>query len=482
MKRRPSSTRIETTSDRASSLRILQMAGAARAGGGEQVAVRLHQAYRARGHSAWLALGRSDQRLAPDELLVADRWQMGAWPRAMDRARRALLRLSGGRGQARLLTLFEALTFPRVAWSLHAGLEDFTQPGSHAILAHLRTPPDVLQLHNLHARWLRREGFFDLTLLSAWSRRAPLVLTAHDPWLLTGHCAHPLGCPRWRIGCGHCPDLDLYPAVRRDATAANWRRKREIYAASRLHLATPSRWLMSMFEEADFPAIERRVIPNGAASDVFRPGDQQAARRTLGLDVHRAIVLVVANRLRTNPWKGYDWVREVAERLGASEGRPVDIVCVGDEGPAQPAGQAHLVFAGLVEGEQRMADYYRAADVYFHPSRADTFPLAVLEAMSSGIPVVATAVGGIPEQVQDGENGFLVRPGDLEAMTARTREVLDHPDRARNLGARGREIVEQKFRFESQVQAYLEWFAELREKWNAPSAGARTEPTGMTRD
>ena len=50
----------------------------------------------------------------------------------------------------------------------------------------------------------------------------PVALTLHDEWLLTGHCAYTLGCERWRIGCGRCPDLTIYPAIRRDSTAENF--------------------------------------------------------------------------------------------------------------------------------------------------------------------------------------------------------------------------------------------------------------------
>jgi hypothetical protein len=56
------------------------------------------------------------------------------------------------------------------------------------------------------------------------------MLTLHDAWLLSGHCAHSFDCQRWKTGCGECPDLDVYPASPRDATACNWRRKREILA------------------------------------------------------------------------------------------------------------------------------------------------------------------------------------------------------------------------------------------------------------
>ncbi len=130
------------------------------------------------------------------------------------------------------------------------------------------------------------------------------------------------------------------------------------------------------------------------------------------------IVLVVANRLRTNPWKGFDWITAVADRLAQSTPEAIEIVCLGDVGGSQERGRVRLTFAGWEESEARVAEFYRAADAYLHLSRADTFPLSVLEAMSCGLVVVATRVGGIPEQVEDGASGFLARPGDVAEMTA----------------------------------------------------------------
>ncbi len=75
----------------------------------------------------------------------------------------------------------------------------------------LDTPAQIVQCHNLHG------GYFDLRALQWLSARVPTLLTLHDMWTLTGHCAHALGCDRWRTGCGRCPDLKLDPAIRADA-------------------------------------------------------------------------------------------------------------------------------------------------------------------------------------------------------------------------------------------------------------------------
>ncbi|MBN1438432.1 MAG: glycosyltransferase [Anaerolineales bacterium] len=443
-------------------LRILQVAPAVEGGGGEQIALRLHRAFRALGHRSMLFAGRLKDFSEEDVLGIPNRWQVSARARALDALYRALLRLTGGSGANRLFPLFEAAAFPRVAWDLWRGHEDFTQPGSRRILELAPEQPDAVLLHNLHARWNRREGFFDLEYLPELSARLPVILFPQDPWLLTGHCGHPIDCPRWRIGCGKCPDLKIYPSIRRDATAWNFRRKRKIFGRSRLYLAAPSQWLLSMFEEAGIPLAGKRVIRNSVDTALFAPGSRRAARAGLGLDPKRRIVMISGNHLKVNPWKGYGWILEAAERLGsAPELPPTDFLCVGDEGEPLAFGNVRIVFAGLVKDPARMPEYYRAADAYFHPSRADTAPYSVLEAMACGLPAVAAAVGGIPEQVDDGRTGYLAAPGDSEAMAARLGDLLLHPEKAAALGRRARARAVKLFDFKQQVRGFVDWMGKL---------------------
>jgi glycosyltransferase involved in cell wall biosynthesis len=168
--------------------------------------------------------------------------------------------------------------------------------------------------------------------------------------------------------------------------------------------------------------------------------------------------MISGNYLRVNPWKGYAWVLETAERIGWSRNfPPTDFLCVGDEGETLTYGKTRVVFAGRVKDPARMPLYYQAADIYFHPSRADTAPFSILEAMASGLPVVATSVGGIPEQVEDGGSGFLVPPGDTLAMAERLGKLLSDPVICGEMGEYGRARVLEKFDFERQVAFFLDW-------------------------
>ena len=439
-------------------LRILQVTPSIEGGGGEQISLRLHRAFQRLGHRSMLFAGRGVPSAGEDLSVIPNRWEETPHARMIQELYRKLLSLTRGRGQTRLFPIFEALAFPQVTWDLWRGNEDFTQPGSRRILSLVLEKPDVVLLHNLHARWNRREGFFDLDFLPQLSNSVPVILFPQDPWLLTGHCAHPIDCPRWRIGCGQCPDLVIYPSIRRDATAWNFRRKRAIYARSRLYLASPSQWLLEMFTEARVPLAGARLIDNGVDTALFQPGDRWAARAELGLDPDRRIIMISGNFLRFNPWKGYAWVLETAERIGWNRNfPPTDFLCVGDEGEALVYGKARVVFAGHVKDPARMPLYYQAADIYFLPSRADTAPFSVLEAMASGLPVVATNVGGIPEQVEDGNNGFLVQPGDTLAMAERLGKLISDPSACEEMGAYGRSRTLEQFDFNRQVGNFLDW-------------------------
>ena len=106
--------------------------------------------------------------------------------------------------------------------------------------------------------------------------------------------------------------------------------------------------------------------------------------------------------------------------------------------------EGKVSFDGPLYGEEKAAAYW-AADIFVHPSREDCFPLVILEAMSAGVPVVASEEGGIPDEVEDGKTGLLFRKGD-SADLARCLEVLLANASVRTrMGVAGRERYEKHF-------------------------------------
>ncbi len=438
-------------------------------GGAAAVTAGLVEGVRRRGMDAWHLVGHAEA--APPEVLRMP-------PR---RSRRAHGLALAARALRRALpTSAEALarTAARIEFGAPPadGRENFEFPGTHRLLSVPPRRPDLVHCHNLHG------GYFDLRVLPRLSRQVPVLITMHDAWLLSGHCAHSFDCERWQTGCGMCPDLSIPPAIPADRTAENWRLKARIHSRSRLRIATPSGWLMQKVERSMLmPAVvERRVIPNGVDLATFaaRPG-REAERARLGLAADEFVVLFVANGIRGNVWKDVATLRASLARLHVSlvPRRRVRMLAVGEDAPPERIGEALIEFVPHVDDAARLASYYRAADAYAHAARADTFPNTVLEALAAGTPVVATAVGGIPEQVRaldhpaapdgilrepaGGATGLLVAPGDAEGMAQCLALLATDAGLRTALGRNASVDAARRFDRETTVDRYAEWYRRI---------------------
>jgi glycosyltransferase involved in cell wall biosynthesis len=446
-------------------MRILQVNTTDMGGGAESVAWQLFQGYRNSGHISWLAVGSKESHDADVFPIPQDEFRH-SWAKTwLGLAERIKPLVGVVRGAARIQKLCRRCIGQPGRWVTRAcGIEDFSFPGTWHLADLPPATPDILQCHNMHGAWLSDGGYFDLTILPWLSHRFPVVVTLHDAWLLSGHCAHSFDCERWKTGCGSCPDLTIYPSIRRDATAHNWTRKQSIFSKSRLYISAPSRWLMHKVQQSMLaPAIvESRVIPNGVNLAIFHPEDKKTVRVALGIPHDQKVVLFAAHGVRENRWKDYSTMRAAIEEVGTRlQGEEVLFVALGDEGNAERVGRAQIRFIPFTRAPGDVARYYQAADVYLHAARADTFPNTILEALACGIPVVATAVGGIPEQVHDGKTGFLVPSGDVGAMATSIVELLSKDDLRRRFGQEAAHVARTRFDLQGQVNTYLSWFGEI---------------------
>ena len=473
-------------------LNILQVSTRDIAGGAERVAWDLFRTYREQGHGSWLAVGykRSSD---PDVFSICNDQAAAScarfWWRMHTRLQPYYGRVWGARGLCRLT---HRLAEPGGVLDTFRGIEDFRYPGTWRLPYITPFAPDVIHCHNLHGK------YFDLRVLPTLSRRFPLVLTLHDAWLLSGHCAHSFDCERWRTGCSKCPDLTLYPPIRRDATASNWDRKRAVFARSRLHVATPCRWLRRKVEESILaPAVaDARIIPYGIDLSVFCAADKRSARMTLGIPLGSTVLLFSANGIRRNVWKDYETLRTAVTRVTA-RCRPENVIFIalGEDGPSEYVGAGEIRFVPYTPDATVVARYYQAADIYLHAARAETFPLAVLEALACGTAVVATAVGGIPEQIKPLSSllpgclaglecsdagqatGVLVPPGDAEAMAYAVESLMDDEVLRRCLGENAAADARRRFDLEREADDYLAWFSELLDRWETPERAITNKDT-----
>ena len=202
-------------------------------------------------------------------------------------------------------------------------------------------------------------------------------------------------------------------------------------------------------------AAKVRLVPNGIDLTRFTPRAPSAGlRAALGVPPSSPVVLSIGRFVAE---KGHRHLLEAAARVERTKpGVHWVLVGAGElEAPlrrqARGLGlESRVHFAGWRED---VPDVLAVSDVFVLPSESEGFGRVVVEAMAMAHPVVATAVGGVPEIIRDGETGILVPPSDPAALADAVRSLLDDPVRASRLGAAGRARAESRFSLTAHIDA-----------------------------
>lgn len=220
--------------------------------------------------------------------------------------------------------------------------------------------------------------------------------------------------------------------------------------------------------------IERKYKGEGTVSRVtcIRNGidlesepvqtDRWRTRKDLGVDAGTCLIGTVG---RLTPVKGIPYLLEAASIL-LRQGANVKVLVVGDgsirgdlETQVRDLGiTANVVFLGHREDTDELL---QALDIFVLPSLSEGIPMALLEAMATSRAVVASRVGGIPEIVEDGFEGFLVEPMDVNSLAERCRRLMASPDVAGRMGEQARKRVEREFSATAMAERVASVYKEL---------------------
>lgn len=239
-------------------------------------------------------------------------------------------------------------------------------------------------------------------------------------------------------------------------------------ALSRARLLTGcSPELVDRVRALGFPAERSRVIPYGVDVQTFRPDPGRRAiwRDRLGIP-HDAPLLLGVGRMATK--KGFHvLIQALPGLLAAQPALHVVLAGGGDRQEELTAavsrwkGRVHLPGSVL---RDTLPDLYRAADVFTLPAvhdskgNVDGLPNVILEAMATGLPVVATGISGIPLAVEDGRTGLLVKEGDADSLGGALHRLLQAPGTAREMGERGRRKAESELTWDAVAARYREGY------------------------
>lgn len=214
------------------------------------------------------------------------------------------------------------------------------------------------------------------------------------------------------------------------------------------------------------PPSKLAVIYNGVETST--PQDHQRGIVRWEQESEDRVVIAAVAVLREG--KGIEILLRAMRQIVQDEPRSV-LWIIGD-GERRATLQELAVQLGLA-GRVRWFGYRRdverilsGADLFVQPTLMDAFPTAVLEAMAAGKAVIASAVGGVPEIIGDGESGILVEPGDAEAIVRAVRRLLHSPQERERLAEAGRRVVGERF-------SVRQWITQLDELYHSAAPGVR---------
>jgi glycosyltransferase involved in cell wall biosynthesis len=217
-----------------------------------------------------------------------------------------------------------------------------------------------------------------------------------------------------------------------------------------------------------YPVERIRLIPHGIRSSVtgLPPETRDRVRGELAIHDDELAILFVG---RLDATKGILDLWNAFERIAASNPGRTIILLIAGTGELAGKLKRRVEGSGLA-GRVRILGFrsdvgrlLTAADIFVLPARYEAFGIVLLEAMSAGVPIVATRTGGIPEIVLDGETGILAEPDDPSDLARALLELADDPGKRQALGRAGRERWAQSFTLDRSVEATLEAY---RWAWN----------------
>ena len=318
---------------------------------------------------------------------------------------------------------------------------------------------DIVNLH-----WTN--SMIDLpTFVDGLPSQVPIVITLHDVNWFTGGCHYPGSCRRFTDFCGACPELNS--RKENDLSRRNHQRKSHYFdrlPAGRLSFVAPSAWMARMAESSKLCSgrmVEQ--IPYGIDTEIFKPADKARAKERFGIDPNSTVLLFLADSTG-NHRKGFDLLSDALKCVRRDP--EMSVLMVGEK-TSDFRKRLHgfpITRTGYLSRDQQIVDAYTAADLFVIPSRQDNLPNTVLESLACSTPVVAFAVGGIPDMVIDGETGLLADAMDPAALAHCIDRLMEDVSLRHHLGQNGREHVVKRFTTELQAQRYGSLYHELIER------------------
>ena len=271
----------------------------------------------------------------------------------------------------------------------------------------------------------------------------------------TGGCHYSGECDKYKSICQECTQINS--SKFNDISNRLFNKKINLWKDIDINIVCPSNWMESCVKESRiFKSKNVSVIPTGVDREVFKKIDKKIARNILNLPADKKILLLGAVNINGEPRKGgkeaYDAINYYLKEYEESD---IELVVFGSYNNIFQDLNINITMMGKVNDEYTLALLYSSADVFLAPSKEENLANTVLESLSCNTPVVAFNIGGMPDVIKHGENGFLVSPYNIKDFGTCIDESL-------NFSYENLKLLDNKFSLKEQVKLYLDLITELK--------------------
>lgn len=313
--------------------------------------------------------------------------------------------------------------------------------------------PDIVHLHCIN-------GYFvNIYRLINWLKKSKIktVLTLHAEFMHTANCGHSYDCEKWKTGCGNCPVFKKETkSLLFDNTARSFKKMEKSFKGfnDNLIVTSVSPWLMKRAKSSKILGDKKhRVVLNGLDPDIFYPHTSNTIKNSFKIESEKIVLYVTPSlRLEKGHIKGGWYVLELACRMPE-----IKFVIIGSREKYDNLPQ-NIINIGRVENQNKLAEYYSAADVTLLTSKKETFSMVTAESLCCGTPVAGFKAGA-PEEITIEEYSRFVDYGDIDALEVAVKHYLETE---KPLGISEKAI--KKYDKKNMYQGYLSVYKEIMEK------------------
>lgn len=295
---------------------------------------------------------------------------------------------------------------------------------------------DLVHYHLIHNTKLSIPEFADIVSLK------PSVITIHDPWFMTGRCAYPINCEKWKTGCKNCEHLNNLFPLKYDNCSSLWKQKGKIFNQLDADIIISTPFMQDMINNCPITKNLNNVhiIPFGIDLDMFNLNESQSFCKNY-FDIQDDEIVLFFRSQRA--MKGTEFIVEALEKLNTD--KKITLLSCDEVGNLDDLKDRYRVIELGNINNKEMIYAYKACDIFLMPSKGESFGLMAIEAMASSRPIIVFNNTALPYVTFAPECGKLVKDQDSDDLKNAIEELINDEKERLRRGKLGRELAEKHY-------------------------------------